>query len=307
MMSVPSAQLRARFAKSAGHHARKAVEAYGEASYADFYLHAGTALELAIKARLVGEHGIHCIAPDKNGWFKAMLLIARDIDGSSGDRPQTVSATDALRRLQLLEPDLPIVFSQNVIATIERRNVGAHVGHAGSPSDEELLTHAAAFVRAIGPLLKIEADRFWGELKGLASSLVEDELNAVKVRVEAALAGARARRALLTDEAFAAANEASIRDLEDEGPEVIGAPCPACHATGWAVGYVVDEGEGEAEDDHGELTWHWVPDMQLVLESFACRTCGLRLEDEEEITVGGLPARLPNDRASPGDAVEPEW
>ena len=303
MGQATSVQLRTRFASSALHHARKALEGYREASHPDFYLHAGTALELAIKARLVGDHGVYCIAPDARGWFKATLRLARDVDGAQGERPHTVEAAEALRRLQLLEPELPEVFGRHVAGTLERRNVGAHAGHGSAPSDEEFLSHVASFVTAVGVLLKTEPASFWGDLAGVAASLVDQELDAVRVRVQVKIAKARAAVRQVGPDALGVLDAKGLADLEDEEPDVVAVTCPACGQHGWATGRVADEGEAESEYEDGAIEWHWMPELVLLVDFFVCPVCSLTLVGQET-SQAGIPSKVPNDRASPADAYD---
>ena len=159
-------------------------------------------------------------------------------------------------------------------------------------------------MRAISLLLRKDPVVFWDDLAGLAASLVEDELNAVRIRVQAALSRSRSTRRSLSIDAFDALNAASLSDLDEEGPEVVAVACPGCDASGWGTGYVVDEGFGELELSDGVVTWSWVPNLYLVLDTFRCQTCGLELTGQEEISEAGLPLKVDNDRASPSDAVE---
>lgn len=170
------------------------------------------------------------------------------------------------------------------------------------------LSHAAAFVRAVGVLLRSNTEAFWGELAGLAASLVNDELNAVAVRVQAKIAQARAALRLLTangtNEVGSALAAAAELALHEEEPDVINLPCPVCRFDGWGVGAVVDEGDAEGEHDDGGITWHWLPDLYVLLDSFECHVCRLNLEGAEELDEAGVPLRVATDRATPGDALD---
>jgi hypothetical protein len=292
-----------RLATSAQHHALRAISSYGQSGFADFYLHAGTALELAIKARLVAEGGVHCLAPDRPGWFKHAQALARDVEGRSGHRPQTATAAEALARLRDLKPELPQVFDGYVRETIDRRNVVAHAGHGAPPDDEDALSHGAAFVRAIEVLLRIDPSAFWGIHADVAASLVEDNLNAVKVRVSRQIALAREFRSRIDDEAFALVNREASARIFLQDSSIVAVPCPGCGGEGWAFGELIDDGEGETEYQDGGYHTYWTPDLYTLVDEFECQVCKLVLTGQEELEAAGLPIRVPNDRADPEEAI----
>ncbi len=292
---------------AAAHHARRALADYQQHSHPDFYLQAGVALELAIKARLVGDFGVHMIAPDGKGWFETAQLIARDIDGKSGKRPRTVDAVDALRRLQKLEPGLPDVFGANVEATLDRRNVGVHAGHAAPPSPDEFLGHAAAFVRAVGALLRVPPEQFWGNLAGLADELVAEEVNAVRVRVASALATARATAQMIPPDLLDVMTTAADEALDECGPDVVGVQCPACGSLARGEGQLIDEGDAESDYEDGIAVWNWVPDLYIMVENFSCPICHLEISGDQELLAAKIPLKVHTDRASPMDVFDQGW
>jgi hypothetical protein len=294
-----------RLGMAAQHHARTALSAYaqGERS-ADFYLNAGTALELAIKARLVRSHGLFCLAPSNSNWFQTYVLITKDLDATGKDRPKTVDAAVALDRLKRLEPELPAVFGPFVEETLERRNLVAHVGLGRAPSDEDHLSHAANFVQALNVLLRWQHADFWGDLAQLAEKLLSDEQNAVAVRVSARLAVAKALANQLTEEAFFAADESEKARLSDLIHEYVAVSCPACGGTALGVGYIIDDGDVEHEYEDGGWTTRWLPDFVTRLELVNCTICKLRLRGADEIAEAGLPDKVANERATSEDVYD---
>ena len=93
--------------------------------------------------------------------------------------------------------------------------------------------------------------RSGGSSPAPAGTLVDEELNAVTVRVQTKLAQARAALRLLTADGtnelgYALAAAAEIALLEHES-DVINVPCPVGGFNGWGDGVVVDEGDAEGE------------------------------------------------------------
>lgn len=304
MFEQESEQLRRRLATSAGRHAHQALRSYKDDDGLGFYLRAGTALELAIKARLVS-HSLLLIAPASRSWFEEALKFARSSGEGDERLLRSVSAPDALKRLRALEPDFDEAFDLRVSETIDRWNLAKHLGLAADPPADELVQHAASFVRAIAALLRKDFDEFWDEHAATARAMLDDGVSQAKVRVADAVAEAKSALVALAPEVLADARE-QARDyfLFDVDHFVsVEVECPVCGSMGIAAGETFDDGDvdhGGGPDDEP----YWVPVPTTQLATFQCRVCGLKLPGPDLVAAAGLPARVVNPRVTGAELAE---
>jgi hypothetical protein len=296
--------LRSSLGTTAGKHAHAALDAYRCEDFEIFYVRAGIALELAMKAKLAGISP-YLLAPDGAKWFQHGQNFAK---GVSAKGLRSVSADQALHRMHAIEPALMAAIGPRIEETITRRDQSVHVGVYSKPSDEELLSHAAAFVEAVNGLLLQEPRKFWSDLAGLASELVADERNVVRVRVETKLSTARALFATLTyAQRSTLSDNGSIffEDNKDDVPELVLVDCPVCNNEAVAGGELTDDGEPAWDREPDPVGWMY--DIKTVITSFECEVCQLRLDGADEVAAAGLPPELRNDHADPGLLYEPDW
>lgn len=298
--------LRSSLGSTAGKHAHAALDAYRRGDFETFYVQAGIALELAMKAKLAGISP-YLLAPDGVKWFQHGQNFAKGLTSAKGLR--SVSADHALQRLQAIEPALMAGIASNIEETVTRRDQSVHMGVYTKPSDEELLSHAAAFVQAVNGLLLQEPTQFWSEYGGLAGELVADERDVVRVRVETKFATARSLFAALTEDQRSTLSEngsAFFDEYAEETPGLVLVECPVCASQAVANGDLTDD--GEPDWDHREPDpVGWIHDIKTVITSFDCKVCQLTLEGADEIVAAGLPSKAPNDHADPGLLYEPDW
>jgi hypothetical protein len=303
-LSAAGVALAARLGSAAQQQAHSALEAYGRADAANFYVHAGIALELAIKSRLA-VHSVFFLIGKTSDWFAAGCRLA----GLEPDanRVVTVGGADALARLRILDKALPSEFIEQVTTTIERRNEVIHLGLSSKPSDAELLKASAAFVRAISELLRWKPERFWGNHEELAGRLVDEELDAVQVRVAVATANAERQLRQLTVEAQVAIANATLEWFETIADyDSIEVTCPVCQWQARGSGIVVDEGDlvedpepDEADPRLGDKNLRYVPDFRTNVLHLNCDVCGLSLSGPDELRVAGLTdLSIRNERAN---------
>lgn len=297
--------LRNRLGRTAGEHAHAALDAYRRESYETFYVEAGIALEHAMKAKLAAETP-YLLAPDGRGWFQNGHR--RSKGDLTSPAPRTVSAKDALERLRLLESDLVAGIATQIAETIERRDQSVHMGVFTKPTDEELLTHAAAFVEAVNGLLRQTPEEFWTDLAGLAEGLVAEERDVVRVRVLKKMADARDCLALLSEEQRDVFEDAAIEFFEDhkaDHPELVVVKCPVCGKDALVAGELTDDGEPVWDHREREPVG-WAPEINTVVTQFECKVCRFDLDNAEEVAAAGLPAKVANEHADPHLLYEPD-
>jgi hypothetical protein len=309
--------LRARLGLSAQHQARAALDAYTRRDAANVYVHAGIALEHAIKARLAS-YNVFLVADAKHEWFDyGRRLVFPETPATPttrGPKVLTVGGTEALTRLKHLDKSLPNVFTSQVERAIERRNEVVHLGLAAEPSEEDLLADTAGFVRAITALLLIPSRTFWAEHEPLAERLVQEDLDAARLRVVLAIAAAKRTVEALSEENRETLAEAAALAIEEhEEFEVVPVPCPVCGSPAQGWGEIEDLGEVDVDWNPDGTNYSWAADFFTVLEYLSCSVCGLRLNGAAELAEGGVTElRVRNVRANESaefheSFFEPDW
>lgn len=297
--------LRNRLGRTAGEHAHAALDAYRRQSFETFYVEAGIALEHAMKAKLAAVTP-YLLAPEGRGWFQHGYRLSKG--DLTSPAPRSVSAKDALERLRLLEPDLVAGIATQIAETIERRDQSVHMGVFAQPTDEDLLTHAAAFVEAVNGLLLQTPEEFWQDLAGLAEGLVAKERDVVRVRVLKKMVDARDCLALLSEEqqdVFEAAALEFFEDYKEEHPDLVVAKCPVCGRDALVAGELTDDGEPIWDHREREPVG-WAYEINTVVTKFECKVCRLDLDNAEEVAAAGLSTKVANEHADPHLLYEPD-
>lgn len=297
--------LRSSLGRTAGKHAHAALDAYRREDFETFYVEAGIALELAMKAKLAGISP-YLLAPDGFKWFQHGFQFAKGVTAAKALK--SVSADQAAHRLQVIEPALMAGIASKIDETLDRRDQSVHMGVFSKPSDDELLSHAAAFVEAVNGMLLQVPIEFWSDLAGLAGQLVAAERDVVRIRVEKKLATARALFAALSEDQKLTLSENGLVYFEhykDEAPEFVLIGCPVCEFEALATGDLTDDGEPDWDHREPEPVG-WIYDINTVLTNFECKVCQLKFDGTEEIAAAGLPAKVQNDHADPSLLYEPD-
>jgi hypothetical protein len=290
--------LRRRMGLTAQGFARSALRCWKADDLSGFYLNAGTALELAIKARLC-TYGIAFLGPNRTDWFKHVLRLARDADVIGDGSPFSVSGPEALDRLLELEPALAPEFGPAVRDTINRCNMVKHVGTTANPTEAERIEQAGAFVTAIDHLVQIKPADFWSEHLALAESLVQDARDVTRVRVAAAEAKARERLAAVGERLTELAEKATAEIAQDEDGDhgyfaVI--KCPICGSPARAYGDLIDNGDVEVDWNPDGTDYFWAHRPMNIVERFVCGVCEFELNGADQIRESQIPAMADNER-----------
>ncbi len=297
--------LRARLGRTAQQHSHAALDAYRREAYETFYVEAGIALELAMKAKLAGVSP-YLLAADGYGWFKHGYRMARGDTVLPG--PKSASAKDAMERLRTIDADLVTGIAAQITETIDRRDQSVHMGAYSEPTDGELLTHAAVFVEAVNGLTLQDPSDFWEDLAELANELVAKEGSVVRLRVLKSMADARARLATLSEEErdmFEKTALAYFEDYQEVQPQLVVISCPVCGRAALVDGELTDDGEPIWERGERDPTG-WAYDINTIVTGFDCKVCRLVLHGADEIAAAGLPAKVSNDHADPHLLYEPD-
>jgi hypothetical protein len=301
VVAEPPPSLASQLADSAARHAVRALEFYvrGEPPE-DFYLHVGTALELAVKAR-IAEHNSAFLAPEGTKWFGPALALGRGqpVPPNLAQRITSVGAQDALSRLRQLEPKLGTVLRQDLNDLFELRNHVAHLGWS-DPSEDLQREHASVFVRAITVLLRTGLTTFWGDFAGVAKDLFKRGVDHARSSWELKRANAQERVRVYGEQLHIViqANDSKIAGQGDIDTVVL--QCPVCGAEGLGVGELVDQGDVDFEWEDGENVAYWAYDLRVLVAEFQCAVCGLHLVGDE-LEAAGMETSVENPDATPGD------
>ncbi|WP_329484979.1 hypothetical protein OG618_36895 [Kitasatospora sp. NBC_01246] len=244
--------------------------------------HAGIAAEHMLKAYLASLHPALIAERD----FDSLLHATGHGTHASvpASRAKTIGLVDAHDRVhKILRTQMPV--AKQALGPVANARNG--VAHSGVYDVAEVQLVFTTCLRLIDPLLtelKIDADRYWGSYRPLHDRLIEERVEATRIRLEGRLARARAafeeryghlnerERALVlaavTQQGTTLANEHSVLRT-----------CPACSSDGWLTGDL----------NLGSLRGVAGPKAVVVFISpyiFDCSACGLELVDEELYELG---------------------
>ncbi|MFF5393195.1 hypothetical protein ACFY5H_33605 [Streptomyces sp. NPDC013012] len=245
--------------------------AEGPESYDFAVHHAGIAAEHILKAFLAGLH-------------PALIVEARDFDSllhATGhgthtsipaSRAKTIGLMEAHARVhKILRNQIPI----NKQALEPVANARNGVAHSGVHEVAEVQTVFTTCLRLIDPLLaelKIAPEDYWGSYVSLHDKLIEERVQADRIRLEGKLAKARATFKQRYDHLAPNEREIVLATITQHSPrymeEDLETDCPACGSQGWLMG-----------DTHIDETNN--PVVIFTPYVFACSACDLQVENEE--------------------------
>lgn len=259
-----------------------ALEAIGHGQSLDFAVHhAGVGLEHLLKAYLCSLHPV--LVVDARDWPSLLHSVGQgDRSGIPASRTKSIGLKTAFDRARsLLKPAIAVTDQAFELVGAARNGV-AHIGEHDNRAARAVL---ATCIRIAAPVLTelgLNQQAYWGHYNYLVEQLVDEQVNEVRVTVEAKLA--RAKRTFeqrfgdLTPEqrkGVVAALGATCTGAPDEELQV---DCPACEGLGWLHGVTeVDWTVNPVNSKTGK------PDPIVVFYSdwFTCAVCALELEGDE--------------------------
>ncbi|WP_187285224.1 hypothetical protein [Streptomyces sp. OR43] len=260
--------------------------------------HAGVATEHLLKAFLVSLHPA-LIADGRD--FESVLYATGHgaLLQVRGSQVKTIQLGEAYVRVEkILRGKIPP--KPKVWPLADARN---GVAHCGFHDRTEVTAVFTSCLKVIDPLLAELGlgSRYWGPYKSMHDKLLDQHVEAARIRLEGKLVKARStfedRYGYLDDKErelvlVAIANVASPETIEHDEP----AACPACSTQGWLGG-------ASHVPEHATTVY-------MTPEVFDCRACDLHLQLEE---LDLLKEPLGGDidlKVSPEDYYadyEPEW
>lgn len=283
---------------SAARHAQVALATLPDGDDMLFALHAGIALEHALKAVLASRHPVLIAASD----FDSLLHACGESSGTRipRHRMRTITARESLARVGQLVPHVKNLESQ-LAPLFEARNSVAHL--ADPTATDEL---RVPFIRAAEHLrvaLEIAPQDFWGTYQAVVDAALAEEVQEARMRVEGALAGARGKFERRYQHLETAARDAVLDIIETsysrEKYEQELVECPACQRQALASG--ATETGWERDGDDGNFVARFTPGYLI------CRVCDLELDGEDELQIAGVQVQWEVEDADPADFYEPEY
>lgn len=249
------------------------------------YLHAGAAVEFALKA-VLARVNVLLIADPRNFAAQWELATSDAPISEVATRLVTIPLTTAIERAQRALPELGS--TQNLKELARRRNAAAHLG-AASPkgTTETVLTMLTALRAAVAKFSGIGLADFLGRYGPAASEMLARKQTETEKLIAARLVSARER----FDERFDRPVDFSIAEALHHAywadPDFALHPCPAC-GTDAALGGIVEVREHVDYDREDDPSVHLEPIMWP--SRFLCLACGLELTGRDELAAATIDA-----------------
>ena len=293
MTPISSASLFA----AATRHAHRGLRARSDEEHDDACLQLGIMLEHLAKAYLAQLHPTLLIE-DRFDFSSLVRLAGLGDRLGPGATLKTVGLQGALQRIGMLQApgnrkNGEPFDSRRLLPVLHARNGVAHVGEDGGAADE-VAQLAISGAQEILQLMGRALGDLFGEYTEAAEALLDEHASAVRQLVTLLLV--RARTAF--QKRFAGTNQAQVSAIDRhtrataEGDDTqYAVECPACHRLGLLVGsldlVVHSETPEQAADPSAPPAT-----VVLVVESFRCPACGLRLHGGEQLAEAQLPASI---------------
>jgi hypothetical protein len=292
-------------ADGATKHALRAVDFFVAGELADFYLAAGIAIELAMKARLARENPTF-LAPDRG--FKHAVALAQTHDDVNKLPPgtKTVGAAEAIARVSELEP----AFKRHEDAVREilsYRNGEAHVAAHGATNHQAVL---ASFFKAVNELLRVAPAAFWGDRADFVTTTLDETMAQVTRTVNEKKAAAQLVYRRRSDPMTLDQKTALLTYIQQErdrqtSDDVLAWECPVCESDAAlfsgenVLDYDVDYDRDGDPDVHAYLEFHG--------NFLECGARGLELDGQDEVEEAGIEAVFINHDADVHAYMEAEY
>ncbi|MET7305444.1 hypothetical protein [Embleya sp. NPDC005575] len=245
--------------------------------------HAGVALEHLLKSYLASLHPVLVVESKPDNFLSLLHAIGR------GTTPvttiKTIGLSEAFTRVKhLLTAEIPID-AKLLRPVMEARN---GVAHCAIHDHAATATNLALVIKVVDPVLAAlrldtTSDWYWGDYGELRESLIAKRNDALRVRISAKVARAKAVYARRRSEFSRPEQWAEVMAMITDG--IGGHICPACENpvlhSGEVVHVEMDLVPSEAGDgltQSAKATFH--------SKSLKCEICHLELNEEELVHQG---------------------
>lgn len=291
MIAGEDDDLSARLARSSSEFAVSALAAMSDGKHSVFLLHAATALEHLAKAVLAARHPSLIAVASKDNFESLLLLVGETKVANPAAKIRTIGAREALDRAGRYAPECASLIDDLRLLIWVRDGV-AHLADASSASVDEVLVPYLKASEELRDVMEIDRGLYWNGFRDLVDQALKEHVEQARLRVEAALAVARAefeRRFAKVDED---AKKAVLTAVE-EGYSPLGkyeeqlVDCPACGTMALVVGTLREEYDEDWDHHEGVLLGvHLL--VQFIPTGLLCRACHLELTGRDEMDAAGV-------------------
>jgi hypothetical protein len=283
--------LSARLARSSSEFAVSALGAMSDGKHSVFLLHSATALEHLAKAVLAAQHPSLIAVAAKDNFESLLHLVGETKVAKPGAKVRTIGAREALERAGRYASECASLIDDLRPLILVRDGV-AHLADASSASVDEVLVPYLKASEDLREVLKIDRAVYWDGFVDLVDQALKENVEQARLRVEAALAVARAeyeRRFMELDDdvrkVVITAIEEGYYPLAEYEQQLH--DCPACGTEAIVFGTLREEYDEDWDDREGvllnvHLTVWFVPTGLL------CRACHLELRGRDEMKAVGM-------------------
>lgn len=278
-----------RLASSSSEFAKSALGAMSDGKHSVFLLHAATALEHLAKAVLARRHPALIAVASKDN-FDSLLLLMGDVQyATPKSKIRTIGAREALERAARFAPDCAALM-KDLRFLISVRDGVAHLADASAADVDEVLIPYLKASEVIREELGIDRSTYWGSFTDLVDSALKEYVEQARLRVDAALAVARAefeRRFAELDETTKVVVDAIEASYSPDKYEEQLIECPACGTLALASGTLKEEFD-EDWDHHEQVLLNVHLLVLFIPTGLLCRACYLKLNGRDEMDAAGV-------------------
>lgn len=286
------------FLDSAQEFAQSSLDAHHARKFRRVAVDAATSLEHLAKACLAKRSPALLTELRNEANFPSLLRLLGLAEGKPVRQLRTVGLRDALARARVFVQSR--ASDADLQTLVDMRDGTVHAAQSAVVEENLVVAfihHADAFLEDLG------RDRagFWGGQLGVVDALLADAIDKTAREVAVRVAGARAdferRHGDVPAEVLSLLRQLTASSEFEWEEELM--ECPACASPG--VGWGDHEVDWDYERDETGRFRSTRGKVWFNASDFACRVCGLHLDDEAEIAAAGLEPRWLVPGADPND------
>jgi hypothetical protein len=284
-------KLGARLARSSGDFARSALGAVPEGEHSVFLLHAATALEHLAKAVLAARDPSLIAVASKDNFESLLHLVGQGQHAKPRSRVRTIGAREAMERAARFAPECAGLMDDLRLLIWVRDGI-AHLADASAATVDEVLVPYLKASEELRQALGIDRSVYWGGFTDVVDSALREHIEQARLRVDSALAVARAefaRRFAEFDEttrkAVLNAIEAGYSPMKYEEQLL---ECPACETLALVSGTLDTDFDEDWDHHEGVLLGVHLAAVTFIPTGLSCHACHLELNGRDEMDAAGV-------------------
>jgi hypothetical protein len=295
----------------------RALAEFTSSSYASFYVHAGAALELEVKAALVRINPLLILDHRSPRWNHDARRVLADTPLTPGEDVRTLGATEAVRRLETIDPRPTAALAAWSQVVFQARNDVVHAGLVHADDHDSHIRVASAFFQSIMALrssaarepvlldtaiVEVGAPDFtaFASSSGLVEEVVNNSTDAERVGARRSVDQARRKfEALQPEQRDMLRAAATVRINDEQGLLTLPTECVACGSTALAEGML------DLADLPDNEPGRRVQAVILAYKRVSCYVCGLKVSSRQLSLLGEFNAAI-HPTATIDDLYDPD-